>query len=93
MVDQQRCLEFRYNFVGIDWTLPAEAVAVDGRDSVAGQRDSAVPSDGGVVVVAGNVIKFLNIFDGMRSGYFGQAGSLSGRTLPVDGPMLATRTF
>lgn len=77
--------------MGIDGTVPAETVAIDGRNSVAGQRDSTVPSDSGVVIFTGNVIKFLNVVDGM-SGNITQTGTLPGRALPIDGPMLATRT-
>lgn len=66
MVEQQRRLEFRHNFVGIDWTLSAKTVAFDGRNFAAGQRYPALSSDCRllvvVLIVAGNVAQLINGF-------------------------------
>ena len=97
MVEQQRCVEFRHHFVGTDRPVPAETVGVDGRDSAAGQRHPKISGVVGgifitVLVVIGNVVEFVDGVVGHRMRHFSQTGSLSGRALPIDGPVLAART-
>ena len=104
MEQSQRRVEFRHHFMGIDWTLPAKTVAIDGRNFTVGQRH---PTLSGhcclifnivvvvVVVVAGNLVEFIDIFfffNDRSSRHFTSSVSLSSWTLSIDGPMLATRT-
>ena len=97
MVEQQRRLEFRCNFVGIDWTLPAKTVAIDGRNFAAGQRHPALSGDRRFllifVILSGNVAQLINGFvvGNREPGNAAQAGTLSRRALQTDGPVLEPR--
>ena len=97
LVEQQRRLEFRCNFVGIDWTVPAKTVAIDGRNFAAGQRYPALSGDRRFllifVILSGNVAQLINGFvvGNREPGNAAQAGTLSRRALQTDGPVLEPR--
>lgn len=51
MEQSQRRVEFRHHLVGADWTLPAQTLAIDGRDFAAGQRHPTISGQCRLVVV------------------------------------------